>query len=213
LKNVCVSLLRGELRGTESPKEINERYWKAERKWWAVKSRFKDCPFTRGLRLWRSSPNRYMHPVLVEDCAGRGGCCGKGCGCCAKRQYLYEHSRKLAFGHCTFSCLCCEQTRGFKLDKEEREVQERQFAILNDTEISDFSNSRTYSRRIALASFLGLMADSSVNPFHLPNMQPSQKRGFPAKEDHYFHFLCLHVFQFCLILILVGLIGLVADFQ
>lgn len=118
-------LAQGELRGTESPKEINERYWKAERKWWAVKSRFKDCPFTRGLKLWRSNPNWDMHPVLVEDCAGRGGCCGKGCGCCAKRQYLYEHSRKLAIGHCTFSCLCCKQTRGFKLDKEEREVQER----------------------------------------------------------------------------------------
>lgn len=60
---------------------LNKEYWHLERDWWGVRSGFCEGPLTRGLDLWRSHPRWYMHRVLVDDCAGRGGCCSRSCGC------------------------------------------------------------------------------------------------------------------------------------
>ena len=49
-------------------------------------------------RLW------YMRKEMVDDCAGRGGCCSRGCGCCARRSLSENPKIK---GHCTTECWCC----------------------------------------------------------------------------------------------------------
>lgn len=44
-------------------------------------------------------------PWLKEDCAGRGGCCARSCGCCAKPRDTNRHLYNQ--GHCTTACACC----------------------------------------------------------------------------------------------------------
>jgi hypothetical protein len=52
-------------------------HWSLERLWWQKRSSFEDGPLTRAIDYWRSQPQWYMHKVLVEDCAGMGGCCAR----------------------------------------------------------------------------------------------------------------------------------------
>ncbi|KAJ5699899.1 hypothetical protein N7536_002912 [Penicillium majusculum] len=61
---------------------LNVKYWLLEQIWWHHRSCLEDGFQLRGFQLWRSHPKWYMHRVLVEDCAGRQGCCARECGCC-----------------------------------------------------------------------------------------------------------------------------------
>lgn len=113
-------------------------------------------PLTRGMKLWRSNPNWYMHRTLNEDCAGRGGCCGRDCNCCSPR--LNIPGREFAAGHCTTRCHCCEKSRGFVLSVEEIEVLDQQF-----------DPSRPgYFGRVSYATFFGLIPENyKDSPFDL----------------------------------------------
>lgn len=62
-------------------------------------------------RLW------YMRDEMVDDCAGRGGCCSRGCGCCARRS-LSENSK--IRGHCTTECWCCSSFADPSLTDEDK---------------------------------------------------------------------------------------------
>ena len=62
-------------------------------------------------RLW------YMRTEMVTDCAGRGGCCSRGCGCCARRS-LSDNIRTR--GHCTVECWCCVSSRDSSLTEEDQ---------------------------------------------------------------------------------------------
>lgn len=73
----------------------------------------------------RRDPLWYMREEMVHDCAGRGGCCSRGCGCCAKRS-LSENIK--ASGHCTPECWCCKCYRDSSLTEED------QIAIAHDLE-------------------------------------------------------------------------------
>jgi hypothetical protein len=125
------------------------QYWLKEREWYARRAFLPDSPFRRGMDLWRSKSTWYMHPLLVQDCAERGGCCGRQCGCCLARHD--PSMRKLTAGHCTTACLCCEQTRGIELTFAQRQEVKELFNLSIDT---------YYSYRIVLASFQGLTKDS-----------------------------------------------------
>ncbi|KAJ0415243.1 hypothetical protein BJY00DRAFT_293754 [Aspergillus carlsbadensis] len=54
-----------------------------------------------------------------QDCADRGGCCARECGCCEKVLYEYPlrhqdgtmYMRKV-YAHCTSECGCCVITHG-----------------------------------------------------------------------------------------------------
>ncbi|KAJ5093351.1 hypothetical protein N7456_009212 [Penicillium angulare] len=48
---------------------LAKEYWLKERKLWAIKSRFENSPFTRGLKLWRSNPNWIVleEAVVVDE--------------------------------------------------------------------------------------------------------------------------------------------------
>ncbi|KAJ5847839.1 hypothetical protein N7455_011796 [Penicillium solitum] len=61
---------------------LNVKYWLLEQIWWHHRSCLEDGFQLRVFQLWRSHPKWYMHRVLVEDCAGRQGCCARECGCC-----------------------------------------------------------------------------------------------------------------------------------
>jgi hypothetical protein len=139
---------------------LNKEYWLLERDWWAYRSGFIEGPLTRGLDLWRSNPRWYMHRVLVEDCAGRGGCCGQNCGCCPHREM--SPARKLGVGHCTGECGCCIKTRGFVLNTKDKKTLSLRFGLSVD-------HDDLYYHRIIRASIWGLPSPRSD---HLPVLPP-----------------------------------------
>jgi hypothetical protein len=59
----------------------------------------------------------FMREEMVQDCSDQGGCCSRGCGCCAQR---HISKRKKGRGHCTMECWCCISFRGFELPVEEK---------------------------------------------------------------------------------------------
>lgn len=71
----------------------------------------------KNYELIRKDPKWYMRKELVKDCADRGGCCGRDCGCCVLRA---KHSYKKGVGHCTVECFCCVGFRGFRPSPEEK---------------------------------------------------------------------------------------------
>lgn len=98
---------------------LHKRYWYLQQKWWHYYSCFSADQRSK-FDLWRSDPKWYMHDLLVKDCAGRNGCCARGCGCCAVREP--SSKRPLGAGHCTFECSCCREARGFDFPSEERKL-------------------------------------------------------------------------------------------
>ena len=128
--------------------DLSRKYWRLEREWWKIRTSFMDGPLTRGIDYWRSQPKWYMHSVLCDDCAGRGGCCARDCGCCYRRG-----GRRFSVGHCTVRCSCCKNERGFKLDKKEKsQIQE------------DFETGGCNYIRIRNAALLGLKNGGWKNP-------------------------------------------------
>ncbi|KAJ5563008.1 hypothetical protein N7461_001769 [Penicillium sp. DV-2018c] len=89
--------------------DLHKRYWDLERQWGEIRSTFPDGPLTRAFDFWRSHPTWYMHRVLREDCAARGGCCSRECECCLTRSHISAHAH--AAGHCTAECGCCRETK------------------------------------------------------------------------------------------------------
>ncbi|CRL29563.1 unnamed protein product [Penicillium camemberti] len=73
---------------------------------------------------------RYWHQEeLIEDCAGRGGCCRRGCGCCEKREPT--PGRNMGVGHCTTGCGCSLSFRGCELTRIEKDnIRDRLRATL-----------------------------------------------------------------------------------
>ncbi|KAJ5121257.1 uncharacterized protein N7515_009218 [Penicillium bovifimosum] len=70
----------------------------------------------------------YMHKRLVKDCASRGGCCARSCGCCLNRNI--DQTRKLGVGHCTLRCGCCQRARGgLVIPEEEQRLLQKNLAV------------------------------------------------------------------------------------
>lgn len=92
---------------------LSEEYFLVERRWYDLTDRFTFGPLKRAFELWQSHPQWYLHRLLSEDCAKRGGCCGRACRCCHRRKP--PSVRKFGVGHCTVECACCQEFRGFKL--------------------------------------------------------------------------------------------------
>lgn len=73
----------------------------------------------RSYDILRQNPTWYLREELVEDCARRGGCCGRNCGCCKTHQSATRRAKGI--GHCTPSCGCCSNERGFEYTAYERQ--------------------------------------------------------------------------------------------
>ncbi|KAJ6131903.1 hypothetical protein N7471_007118 [Penicillium samsonianum] len=111
-------------------KKTEKEYKRLEHEGWMILDSFADGPLGRALNLWRGHPRWYMHRVLREDCAGRGGCCGRECGCCLNRKL--DEPRRRAAGHCTVECGCCQKARGFELSEDEKKVFSIRYAVSQD---------------------------------------------------------------------------------
>ena len=73
----------------------------------------------------REDPAWYLRKSLVEECAASGGCCGRKCGCCAKR--LRTTIRKGMNGHCSLACKCCQDHQGCVLETPELNEMDQQY--------------------------------------------------------------------------------------
>ncbi|KAJ5602480.1 hypothetical protein N7537_005436 [Penicillium hordei] len=113
----------------EKFKATEKEFKRLEYKWGMIRDCF-DGPLGRAFEYWRSNPRWYMHRVLREDCAGRGGCCGRDCGCCLNRKLNETRSR--AAGHCTVECGCCEKARGYELSEDDKKYFSIRYAVSED---------------------------------------------------------------------------------
>ncbi|CAG8900334.1 unnamed protein product [Penicillium egyptiacum] len=134
-REIC---LRGQFaqdptRLEEAFEATQKEYKRLEHEWWMIRDSFSG-PLERGFELWRRNPKWYLHRVLREDCAGRGGCCGRDCGCCLERKLDWDRER--AAGHCTVECGCCQNARGFDLSEDEKKKFSIRYAVSQDDERS-----------------------------------------------------------------------------
>lgn len=98
-------------------KTLDQDYWSIERLIYANDIRCPNRPLRRAYVSCKKKPQWYLLDWLCEDCANRGGCCGRACGCCQKPRSVF---RLNGHGHCTKSCGCCRQARGFELNEEQQ---------------------------------------------------------------------------------------------
>jgi hypothetical protein len=66
---------------------------------------------SRAFIPWRfdADTNWYLCTSLNRECAARGGCCSRTCGCCLRKR---ETGRIPSQSHCTEFCPCCLATNG-----------------------------------------------------------------------------------------------------
>lgn len=102
---------------TEELELLDKEYWCLERKLYDAESRGKNGPVKEAYFSLRQKPGWHLKSKwLREDCAKRGGCCGRQCKCCESPPGSH---RIKGWGHCTIECACCYRRRGFKLEDEE----------------------------------------------------------------------------------------------
>ncbi|CAI7611854.1 unnamed protein product [Penicillium viridicatum] len=75
---------------------LEQSYWKTERMLYANELLCPVGPSWRAYISLRKIPQWYLIPCLIDDCARRGGCCGRACGCCSKPR---SSSRSNGHGH------------------------------------------------------------------------------------------------------------------
>lgn len=64
----------------------------------------------RAFKSFRKNPKWHLSPKICQECADKGGCCGRACRCCEKDCGI--SLRKGKRGHCSDSCGCCLRTHG-----------------------------------------------------------------------------------------------------
>lgn len=82
-----------------------------------AESMIPEHPLKENYDAVRRDPRWYLRAELTQDCISHGGCCSRGCGCCAQRQLTSENTTRV--GHCTVECMCCTTDRGCELPLEE----------------------------------------------------------------------------------------------
>lgn len=87
---------------------LNDDYWRHKQHLWRLEANTPLGPVGQAYEACRQKPNWYLSDWLRRDCAGRGGCCGRKCGCCEKAR---ETEREWNHGHCTSACRCCIQSK------------------------------------------------------------------------------------------------------
>ena len=88
---------------------LNQRYWDFRRYSGKVEGDMPPGILQRAFKSCRSDPEWFLCPWIREDCARRGGCCGRDCGCCEMGPSTH---RQWSRGHCTRACGCCIRTQG-----------------------------------------------------------------------------------------------------
>lgn len=114
-------------------------------------------PFGPLYETWRSNPKWYLYPHLVADCADKGGCCSRQCGCCQRCES--GPGRRRGMGHCTIDCICCSEARGFDLkDSDRKKIINSSFRVLEDmvSGMIEGGSNRTYYSHFMRAYFFGV---------------------------------------------------------
>lgn len=120
---------------------LDNEYWAHSHLTWTLHEGVQSGVLTRSFRQHRSNPRWYLRTWLQEECARRGGCCGRDCECCRKENHR---------GHCTSSCGCCIRTRGFDgTDGDMNDLIGLPFDLAT-------TNQSQYSERVYLAYIWGL---------------------------------------------------------
>lgn len=76
-------------------------------------------PIILAYKSLRKDPKWFMRKELIEYCAGRGGCCGRGCGWCERCEPT--PGRNIGVGHCITGCGCCLSFRECELTRTEKD--------------------------------------------------------------------------------------------
>ncbi|KAJ5248889.1 hypothetical protein N7468_000340 [Penicillium chermesinum] len=128
---------------------LNQDYWRIDRELSLGCLCWSDTfyrPIFRAYNEVRKDPVWYLSDLLCNDCASRGGCCGRACKCCEKP----SATRSRARGHCTKECGCCIEFRGFELKKDQQKLCQPAFNLKGGLE------SNAYSIFLFKAYILGL---------------------------------------------------------
>jgi hypothetical protein len=145
-------------RWLEDLENLSKQYWFHDRDLYRYECSLPAGPLRRAYDTWRSKPKWYLDSDLTNDCAGRGGCCGRDCGYCEKRQKTRKRQRGV--GHCTVYYGCCAKARGFDLlTNEDREkASEPDWLALKD----EFNG--TYLCRLLRAYLIGIESEMDAAP-------------------------------------------------
>ena len=90
-------------------RSLNETYWDFCQFSGEAEGDMPDGILREAFKSCRSDPEWYLCLWLREDCAKRGGCCGRDCGCCEMAPSTTHRQRSR--GHCTRACGCCIRTQ------------------------------------------------------------------------------------------------------
>ncbi|KAJ5921453.1 hypothetical protein N7466_009779 [Penicillium verhagenii] len=148
-----------ELENARQEIGLNERelYW--------CETRMRSTGIGVPYALLRQNPGWYLRSELIEDCKGSGGCCGRSCGCCKKRQ---SSKWKKAAGHCTADCSCCATHRQAAFNQWQKD------RILN--RFREMLQASEHSNEYLCKMTIGYFAE-----FDIPRLQP--KTGEPTKQE------------------------------
>lgn len=97
---------------------IDQEALRTERSWEKLTTSL-DGPLSRGFRHCRSNRGWHLLEPLRQRCIAMGGCCGRECQCCEKRELSSESGSRI--GHCTVECDCCSRTKGLDITPRRRE--------------------------------------------------------------------------------------------
>ena len=126
---------------------LNTCFWDNRKTIWKLEGNLLTGVVTRAFKTCRSDPNWYLSAWLRRDCAGRGGCRGRQCGCCEK---VGTHRGEQPRGHCTSACGYCIRTQGRLTSEYDRSSDMDDFPFDIETYESP------YSARIFRAYIWGL---------------------------------------------------------
>lgn len=129
----------------EELQDLGKRYWIHSRSYWKLEGGMPGGVFIRGFRACREDPDWYLSAWLRQDCAGRGGCCGRSCGCCEKPR---ETKRGWSRGHCTSACGCCVRSSPNITGGTQNDIADFPFDVV--------SYNTSYSHRVFRAYIWGL---------------------------------------------------------
>lgn len=99
---------------------LNNQYWSLLGETTELEGEKPAGVFGKAFDTLREDPDWYVCPWLRHNCADRGGCCGRSCGCCEDP----------ARGHCTSQCGCCVRTQG-RIDVDDATGHEEDFRFVD----------------------------------------------------------------------------------
>lgn len=131
---------------------LNDVYWEISRAFYKHEANISYGVLKRAFDSCRADPEWYLNQWLREDCARRGGCCGRGCRCCERPR---TNNRQWNRGQCTTTCGCCvrKQQRSYEFLLLDRNDSSDERGPSDESEFSDENEIEAVDIASELASF------------------------------------------------------------